>query len=92
MGSPAFHAILKELGETHEQKDAEYSGNDPLSNYKVVEEWGDEPWKSALYRAEEKRKRHQNRWKSGQELRRDDWIDWISHLINSFTLYEETHK
>lgn len=89
MGSPQFHAILDELRALHDQKDEEYSGDTPLSNYRTAEEWGDPAWKSSLLRAEEKRKRLQNQWKSGKELRRDDWLDLCAHWINTLVLWEE---
>ena len=92
VGSPAFHAILAELAELHNAKDAEYSGEEPLSNYRTAEEWGDPAWKSSLLRAEEKRKRLQNQWNSGKELRRDDFIDLIAHWCNTLVLWSEMQQ
>ena len=89
-GSPAFHAILAELAELPNAKDAEYSGDAPLSNYRTAEEWGDPAWKSSLLRAEEKRCRLKNKWNSGKQLRRDDFIDLICHWVNTLVLLDES--
>lgn len=90
MGSPTFHAILAELAALHDEKDAEYAGDEPLSNYRTAEEWGVEPWASSLLRAEEKRCRLKNCWNSGKQLRRDDFIDLICHWVNTLVLLDES--
>ena len=59
-GDPRFHALLKELGELHDRKQADYGrDDDPLANIRGSLEWGIQPWVGALVRLNDKVRRLQ---------------------------------
>ncbi len=56
--SQRFHDILKELGELHDQKQADYgTDEDPFANIRASEEWGVPAWLGALIRGNDKMSR-----------------------------------
>ena len=54
-GDPRFHAILQQMGELHDKKQADYGvEGDPFANVRASKEWGVEPWLGALIRLNDK--------------------------------------
>jgi hypothetical protein len=54
-GDPRFHALLKQLGELHDRKQADYgTPEDPFANYRAAEDIGIPAWKNAFMRGIEK--------------------------------------
>lgn len=54
-GDPRFHALLKQLGELYDRKQADYgTPDDPFANYRASEDIGIPAWKNAFMRGIEK--------------------------------------
>ena len=59
-GDARFHAILKELADLHDKKQADYGREqDPLANIRASAEWGVPAWVGALIRLNDKVRRLQ---------------------------------
>lgn len=56
-----FHAMLREMGETFDRKNADYGKDaDPLDNLKSAEKWGVAAWKGVMIRIGDKVSRLQS--------------------------------
>jgi len=53
-GDPEFYQLLKELAELHSNKNHDYAGDDPLSNFLLSEKMGIPAWKGCLVRMSDK--------------------------------------
>lgn len=74
-GDARFHAMLRELGELHDKKQADYgSDEDPFANIRASEEWGVAGWAGALMRANDKMHRLQ-RFVAKGELANESALD-----------------
>jgi hypothetical protein len=54
MAHEGMKRILDELWDLHKAKDADYDGNEPLSNFRVCEQLGVPTWKGAAIRMADK--------------------------------------
>jgi len=89
-----FHEILKELGQLHDRKQADYGQpNDPFANIRASSEWGLAPWVGAMVRLTDKVKRLQ-RAAFGRTLVNESVIDSFNDLavyaVIARCLYEES--
>lgn len=53
-GHKMFYEILNELAELHSKKNRDYSGDDPLSNFRMCERAGIDAWKGITVRLTDK--------------------------------------
>lgn len=92
-GSERFHAILRELGETHDRKQADYGrDDDPFANVRATEEWGQPAWVGAMIRATDKVRRLQAYARKGtlaNEGARDSFIDLAVYAVIGLVLWEQ---
>ena len=92
-GSERFHELLRELGELHDQKQADYgSSSDPFANLRSAKLLGIEPWKAALIRANDKMSRLQTFARTGtlnMEGVIDSFKDLAVYAIIMQVLYED---
>ena len=92
-GDPRFHRILRELGELHDKKQADYGADDdPFANVRASEEWGLPAWVGAMVRANDKVRRLQTYAKKGtlaNEGVKDSFLDLAVYAIIGYILFEE---
>ena len=92
-GDPRFHALLKEMGELHDKKQADYgSATDPFANVRASEAWGIAPWIGALIRLNDKVKRLQAFARKGtlaNESAEDSMMDVAVYALIALILYRE---
>lgn len=95
-GDPRFHALLKEIGELHDKKQADYGRNeDPFANVRGSSEWGVKPWVGALIRAGDKMKRLQKAARGGtmaNESVEDSMMDLMVYAGIARILYREEQE
>jgi hypothetical protein len=95
-GSKRFHEILKELGDLHDRKQADYGREgDPFANVRASEDFGVSPWIGAMIRANDKVRRIQTYAKRGSlvnESLEDSLRDLAVYSIIALLLLEETDK
>ena len=53
-GDPEFYKLLEELAQLHSDKNHDYAGEDPLSNFFLSEKMGIPAWKGCLVRMSDK--------------------------------------
>ena len=53
-GDPMFYELLDKMAEIHSNKNHDYAGEDPLSNFLLCEQMGIPAWKGALVRMTDK--------------------------------------
>lgn len=91
--SERFHTLLKEIGELHDKKQADYGrDNDPFANVRGTEEWGQPGWVGAMIRATDKLRRLQKVARGGtleNETARDSFMDLAVYAIIGLVLYDE---
>ena len=91
--SARFHAILRELGALHDQKQADYGrGDDPFANVRASEEWGLAPWLGAMVRATDKVRRLQTFARRGTLANEgvvDAFRDLAVYAVIAEVLFEE---
>jgi len=90
-----FYEILKELGELHDKKQADYGReHDPFANVRASEDWGMEPWVGCMIRANDKLRRLQTFARKGvlvNESVADSFRDLAVYAVIGLCLFEETH-
>ena len=93
VGDPRFHALLKQIGELHDAKQADYGRDaDPFANVRASEEWGVTPWIGALIRATDKVRRLQTFATKGtlrNEGVEDSLMDLAVYALISLILFRE---
>ena len=91
--SQRFHDLLKEAGELHDRKAADYgSKEDPFLNLKSGHEFGIRPWINSMSRANDKMVRIKQYAKSGKlenESVKDSLLDLAVYALISLVLLEE---
>jgi hypothetical protein len=91
--SARFHEILKELGELHDRKQADYGrGEDPFANVRASSAWGIPSWAGAMLRADDKVRRLQSLIVNGKlsnESAEDSFRDIAVYAIIGLCLFEE---
>lgn len=94
LGDPRFHAILKEMGELHDKKQADYGQKgDPFANIRSSSNWGVPPWIGAMVRLNDKIQRLQAFAKNGtlaNEGVEDSLIDLANYAVIALVLFRET--
>jgi hypothetical protein len=90
--SQRFHDLLKEIGELHDRKQADYGrGDDPFANVNGSSDWGIRPWVGAMLRATDKIRRLQKYAADGQlanEGARDSFLDLAVYDLIALVLWE----
>lgn len=93
--SERFHALLKEMGDLHDKKQADYGReDDPFANVRATEEWGQPAWVGALIRGTDKLRRLQKLALGGSlvnEAARDSFLDLAVYALIGLVLYDEQH-
>lgn len=93
--SEKFHALLKEAGELHDKKQADYGrDHDPFANVRSSYEWGVDSWVGAMIRLNDKVKRLQTLSKKGglaNEAAIDSFMDIAVYALIARVLYEESN-
>lgn len=91
--SEAFHALLKEMGELHDKKQADYGADgDPFANVRSAEEWGLAPSLGACIRIGDKVARLHSFYRKGElanESVEDAYLDLAVYAIIGLLLYRE---
>lgn len=94
--SDRFHEILKELGELHDRKQADYGrGDDPFANVRGSAEWGVPAWVAAMIRGNDKIKRLQSLVQNGKlenESAEDSLRDLAVYAVIALVLFEQESK
>ena len=92
-GAARFHEILRELGDLHDSKGADYGrDNDSFANVRASEEWGMPAWVGAMVRLTDKVRRLQAFARKGvlaNEAAEDSFRDIAVYAVISLVLYEE---
>ena len=91
--SARFHELLKQAGEMHDRKQADYGrGDDPFANVRGSEEWGVKGWVGAMIRAQDKVRRlqaHATRGSLVNESVEDSLLDLAVYALIALVLYEQ---
>lgn len=91
--SARFHALLREMGELHDRKQADYGrGDDPFANVRSSDEWGMPAWVGGMVRLNDKVRRLQTMAKTGRLLNEsavDSFMDIAVYAIICRVLFEE---
>ena len=92
-GGTRFHEILRELGELHDKKQADYGrDSDSFANVRASEEWGVPAWIGAMVRATDKVRRLQRFAQRGTLLNEgaaDSLRDLAVYAVIALVLLEE---
>lgn len=96
-GHPRFRKLLKEMQRIHETKNSDYSEADiPLSNFRLSEKFGVEPYLGVLIRISDKYSRIcqlvKNKKSKVDEKIEDTLIDMANYCLLMVILYEERNK
>lgn len=93
-GDPRFHALLKQMGDLHDRKQADYGATaDPFANVRASQEWGIPPWVGALVRLNDKvtrLKTFARRGSLANESAEDSMLDIAVYALIALILYRET--
>ena len=94
--STRFHELLAQVGEIHDQKQKDYGReDDPFYNVRASTEWGVAPWAGAMIRLNDKVKRLQSLYMTG-ELRNESAFDSLqdiaAYAIIAYVLLEEEQE
>jgi len=93
LGDPRLHALLKEIGDLHDRKQADYgTSGDPFANVRSSQEFGVPPWIGALVRMNDKvtrLKMFASRGTLANESARDSMKDIAVYALIALILYEE---
>ncbi len=91
-----FHALLKEIGELHDRKQADYGSDaDPFANVNAATKFGIKPWVGALLRINDKITRLQSLIVKGRlvnESAEDSLRDIAVYALIALLLSEEGKK
>lgn len=92
-GDPRFHAVLKEMGDLHDERQRGYgTPTDPFANVRASEAWGIPAWQGAIIRACDKIKRLQTYATTGQlsgERVEDAFLDLANYAAIGLVLFRE---
>ena len=88
-----FHALLREMGELHDRKQADYgTDDDPFANVRAASDWGVPAWVGAMIRATDKVRRLMKLARGRRlenECARDSFLDLAVYAIIALLLWEE---
>ena len=92
-GSERFHQLLREIGDLHDRKQADYgTDTDPFANVRATQQWGVPAWVGALVRLNDKVVRLQQFARRGSlynESAMDSMLDIAVYALIAYVLYEE---
>ena len=92
-GDPRFHALLQQLGELHDRKQADYgSESDPFANIRATLEFGMPAWVGGLMRANDKMhrlKQFARRGTLANEGAEDSMLDLAVYSLIALILFRE---
>lgn len=92
--SERFHELLKEMGDLHDKKQADYGqDDDPFANVRASESFGIAGWVGCMVRAADKVKRLQTLAIKGElanEAAVDAFMDLAVYAVIGRILFEET--
>lgn len=92
-GDPRFHQLLKEMGELHSKKSADYGqAQDPFANVRAAREFGIPPWLGAVLRMNDKVTRIKSFAQKGKlenESLEDSLLDIAVYSMIALILYRE---
>lgn len=95
-GSPRFHELLREIGDLHAKKSADYgTDEDPFMNIRQSTQWGVDAFTGALVRLGDKVKRLQAFAQKGtlaNEGVEDSLRDLASYALIALIMFEEQHE
>jgi hypothetical protein len=91
--SQRFHDLLRECGELHDKKQADYGKEaDPFANVRASDEWGIPGWIGAMVRLTDKVRRLQSLARNGgleNEAAHDSFLDIAVYALIAYVLYEQ---
>lgn len=92
-GDPRFHSLLREMGDLHDRKQADYGREtDPFANVRASADFGIAPWVGAMVRANDKMQRLKG-YAQGNELAnesaRDSFMDLAVYALIGLILHDE---
>lgn len=91
--SERFHALLKEIGDLHDVKQADYGTNDdPFANVRATSDWGVDAWVGSLIRLNDKVVRLKSMVRNGKlnnEPAEDSLKDIAVYALIGLVLFEE---
>jgi hypothetical protein len=94
-GDPRFHALLAEIGDLHDRKQADYgTDGDPFANVRASQDWGIDAWVGTMIRANDKVKRLQAAAQGStlvNEGVEDSLMDLATYSLIALVLYREQH-
>lgn len=94
--SQRFHDILQELADLHDKKQEDYGTNaDPFANVRGSSDYGVEPWKGAMIRANDKVRRIQKYAREGKlsnEGVADSFRDLAVYAVIACVLWEQEQE
>ncbi len=95
-GDPRFHAVLKEMGDTHDRKQQDYgTDGDPFANLRASADFGVRPWVGAYVRLNDKITRVKSFIRKGtlaNESIEDSLLDIATYAAIALVLYREDPK
>lgn len=95
-GDARFHALLREIGELHDKKQADYGReDDPFANVRASADWGVPAWVGALIRGTDKVKRLQKAARVGSlanESVEDSMMDLAVYALIALILFRESDE
>ena len=95
-GDSRFHELLKEIGDLHNKKQADYGTDaDPFANVRASQEFGVAPWIGALVRLNDKvvrLKQFARRGALANESAKDSMMDIAVYALIALVLYEEEKR
>jgi hypothetical protein len=94
-GDPRFHALLVEIGQLHDRKQADYGTcGDPFANVRASEQWGIPAWVGTMVRATDKVKRLQAAAQGSELVNEgveDSLLDLATYSLIALVLYREAN-
>jgi hypothetical protein len=91
--SQRFHELLKQAGDTHDRKSADYGSlTDPFANVRASEEFGVSSWVGAMIRLNDKVTRLKSLAVKGSlsnEAATDSFMDIAVYALIAHVLFEE---
>lgn len=94
--SARFHELLREVGDLHDRKQADYGrGDDPFANVRASSDWGMPAWVGAMIRATDKVRRLQTFARKGElanEAVEDAFMDLACYALIARVLYEDENN
>jgi hypothetical protein len=96
IGDPRFHAVLKEMADTHDRKQQDYGSDvDPFANLNATAQFGISPWVGAYIRINDKLTRIKSfiaRGTLANESLEDSLVDIATYAAIAVALYREEVK